>query len=212
MAEQDASITSVYIVDDHELIRRGLRDLIQFEPDLAVTGEAGSVSAAVADMIARPPRVAVVDLMLTDGTGIDVCRRIRAAHPSIACLIITSLDDTTALHAAIMSDAMGFVPKLSAGAELTEAIRAAAGNRNLIDPVQLAEGRGELGETCERSLRLTEEEQQIAGMILAGDSDTVIAGQLHLGPEAVADRVSSIVDKIDLIRARAAIQIPLGAF
>src|SRR5215211_5618824 len=102
--------TSVYIVDDHELIRRGVCDLIRFETDLAVVGDAASVADAVTEIIAKPPDMAVVDIMLTDGTGIDVCRRVHSRHPNVTCLIMTSLDDTTAVRAAIVAGAFGYVP------------------------------------------------------------------------------------------------------
>jgi two-component system, NarL family, response regulator DevR len=195
--------TSVFIVDDHELIRRGLRDLIQFEDDLTVTGEAASVAAALRGMAEDPPQIALVDLLLTDGTGIDVCRWVRSNLPHTACLMITSLDETTALHAAITADAIGFLPKLTTGAALVEAIRHVVAGASLLDPTLLATGYQHLREACAVNSHLTDEDRRLFGWILDGLTDRQIARRLHLTDEAVHDWVRLVVDKIELLKTRA---------
>jgi two-component system, NarL family, response regulator DevR len=202
------SPTRVFIVDDHELIRRGLRDLIQFEDDLAVIGEADSVMAAVRGMTQHPPQVALVDLLLTDGTGIDVCRWVRSNLPHTACLMITSLDDTTALHAAITAGAVGYLPKLTTGAALVEAIRRVVAGESLLDLTLLATGYQHLREACAINSHLTDEDRRLFGLVLDGLTDRQIAQLLHLTDEAVRDRVRLVVDKIELIKTQATVRVP----
>ena len=209
-ATKGAGTTTVYLVDDHELIRRGLRDLIQFEDDLAVIGEAPSVATAVRDMVRNPPDVAVLDLILTDGTGIDVCRRTRSRHPNVAGLIITSLDDTTALQATILSGAVGYLAKLSAGSELVQTIRRARGNPDLLDPTLRASGRADLQTSFDGSVRLNEHDRIIGRMVLDGFSDREIANRLHQTEDEASMMVSEIVDKICLIRTRATMRATLA--
>jgi two-component system response regulator DevR len=203
-----AKPTSVFIVDDHELIRRGLRDLIQFEDDLAVIGEAASVAAAVRGMTEHPPQLALVDLLLTDGTGIDVCRWVRSNLAHTACLMITSLDDTTALHAAITAGAIGYLPKLTTGRALVEAIRRVVAGASLLDPTLLATGYQQLRETCAGNSHLTDEDRRLFSLVLDGLTDRQIAQRLHLADEAVGDRVRLVADKIELIKTRATVRVP----
>jgi len=200
--------TTVFIVDDHELIRRGFRDLIQFEDDLAVTGEAASVAAAIRGMAEHPPQVALVDLLLTDGTGIDVCRWVRSNLAQTACLMITSLDDTTALHAAITAGAIGYLPKLSTGAGLVQAIRHAVAGASLLDPTLLATGYRQLRDSYAVSTHLTDEDRRLFGLVLDGLTDRQIAQRLDLTDEAVRDWVGLVVDKIELFKARATTRVP----
>lgn len=202
--------TTVYLVDDHELIRRGLRDLIQFESDLVVVGEAPSVAMAVRDMAQNPPDVAVLDLILTDGTGIDVCRRVRSRHPSVAGLIITSLDDTTALQATVLSGAVGYLAKLAAGSELVQTIRRTRGNPDLLDPALRAAGRADLQTSFNGSVRLNEHDRMVARLVLDGLSDREIGARLDRSEDEASAMVSGIVDKIALIRTRATLRSTLA--
>ena len=125
----------VFLMDDHELVRRGLVDLLKSEPDIVVVGEAGTAADALARIPGAKPDVALLDGRLPDGSGIDVCREIRSADPSIRCLILTSFDDDEALFAAIMAGAAGYLLKEVGGSNLVAGIRQVAAGQSLIDRV-----------------------------------------------------------------------------
>src|SRR6478735_9549071 len=130
----DVAPIGVFLLDDHEIVRRGLCDLIDGEPDLTVVGEAGSVDEALRRIPACTPRVAVLDVQLGDGTGIEVCRDIRSSHPEIACLMLTSYADDEALFASIMAGASGYVLKQIRGSDLVDAVRRISKGESLLDP------------------------------------------------------------------------------
>ncbi|HEY2557789.1 MAG TPA: response regulator transcription factor, partial [Diaminobutyricibacter sp.] len=130
----DGSIR-VFLVDDHEIVRRGIADLLEAEADLEVVGEAGTAAQARTRIAATKPDVAVLDVRLPDGSGIDVCREVRSTMPDVRCLILTAYDDDDALRAAVIAGASGYVLKDVRGGKLIESVRLAAAGKNLIDPV-----------------------------------------------------------------------------
>src|SRR5207344_882623 len=125
---------TVYLLDDHEIVRLGLRDLLESDGDIEVIGESGSVAHGQAQILALRPQVAVLDGRLPDGSGIDVCREVRSRDPGIAALILTSFDDDEALFAAIMAGAAGYVLKQIRGGDLLDAVRRVAAGQSLLDP------------------------------------------------------------------------------
>src|ERR1700677_1543566 len=125
---------SVFLVDDHEIFRRGIRDLLAHEPDIDVVGEAETASAALARIPALRPDVAVLDVRLPDGDGVSVCREIRSKMPEVACLMLTSFGDDEALFDAIMAGAAGYVLKQIRGTDLVGAVRTVASGQSMLDP------------------------------------------------------------------------------
>jgi two-component system response regulator DevR len=124
----------LFLLDDHEVVRRGLKDLLEQEPDIEVVGESGLAKEAAARIPVVKPHVAVLDARLPDGSGIEVCRDVRSVDPSIAVIILTSYDDDDALFAAIMAGAAGYVLKQVRGTDLVDAVRRVAGGQSLLDP------------------------------------------------------------------------------
>src|SRR5215467_15158763 len=133
-AEATQPQVRVFLLDDHEIVRRGIADLLETEPDITVVGEAGTAAEALRRIPAVQPDVAVLDARLPDGSGIDVCRDIRSAHPEIRCLILTSYDDNDAIFAAVMAGASGYLLKEIRGTSLVDAIRQVADGKSLLDP------------------------------------------------------------------------------
>jgi DNA-binding NarL/FixJ family response regulator len=131
---QDGGQISVFLLDDHEAVRRGVRELLEAEPDITVIGEAGTAESALARIPALRPDVAVLDVQLPDGDGVSVCRDIRSGMPQVACLMLTSFGDDEALSGAIMAGAAGFVLKQIRGTDLVGAVRTVAGGGSLLDP------------------------------------------------------------------------------
>src|SRR3954452_22624967 len=125
-------MTRVFLLDDHEIIRRGLRELLEHEDDIEVCGGAGTAAEALARIPPTRPDVAVLDVRLPDGDGVQVCREIRSAHPEIQCLMLTSFADDEALFQAIMAGSSGYVLKQIKGADVLEAVRAVAAGRSLL--------------------------------------------------------------------------------
>ncbi|HWI05119.1 MAG TPA: response regulator transcription factor, partial [Acidimicrobiales bacterium] len=126
--------TRVFLLDDHEIVRRGLKELLEGEEDLVVVGEAGTAAEALARIPAAAPDVAVLDVRLPDGDGVEVCREIRSAHPGINCLMLSSYADDEALFSAILAGAAGYVLKQVRGTDLIDAIRRVAQGQSLLDP------------------------------------------------------------------------------
>ena len=193
----------VYLLDDHEVVRRGLRELLEAEDDIEVVGESGSAREAVARIPALHPHVAVLDGRLPDGSGIDVCRDVRSIDPSIQALILTSYDDDDALFAAIMAGASGYVLKQIRGNDLVEAVRQVAQGQSLLDPsvTRRVLERVRRGNDQPDELRsLTEQERKILGHIAEGMTNRQIAEFMFLAEKTVKNYVSSILAKLGLER------------
>jgi DNA-binding NarL/FixJ family response regulator len=193
----------VFLLDDHEVVRRGLHDLLESEGDIEVVGESGSVKEAVARIPALRPDVAVLDGRLPDGSGIDVCREVRSIDPSIKALILTSYDDDEALFAAILAGAAGYVLKQIGGNDLVDGVRRVAAGQSLLDPALTARvlERVRKGpEANEELAKLTDQERKILALIAEGLTNRQIGERLFLAEKTVKNYVSSILAKLGLER------------
>jgi two-component system, NarL family, response regulator DevR len=191
----------VFLLDDHEVVRRGLRQLLEDAGDIEVVGESGLAAEATARIPALRPHVAVLDARLPDGSGIDVCRDIRSVDPTINALILTSYDDDEALFAAILAGASGYVLKQVGGSDLVDTIRRVAAGQSLIDPTLTARvlDRVRNGEQSPEELAvLTEREREIIALIAEGLTNRQIGNRLHLAEKTVKNYVSSILAKLGL--------------
>jgi two-component system response regulator DevR len=195
---------SVFLVDDHEIVRRGVRELLESAGDITVLGEAGSVKEALSLVPQELPDVLVLDVRLPDGTGIEVCRQIRSDHPEVRCLMLTAFEEDEALINAVLAGADGFVLKQIQGNELIEAIRAIAGGRTLLDPANLEAARGRLrGESADSAARLqylTPQELRILECLADGLTNRQIAEQMFLAEKTVKNYVSSLLSKMGVSR------------
>ncbi|WP_331769060.1 response regulator transcription factor (plasmid) [Embleya sp. NBC_00888] len=197
------STIRVFLLDDHEIVRRGLCDLLSTEPDIEVVGESGSAQEALRRIPVLRPHVAVLDGRLPDGSGIDVCRTIRSQCPEVNALILTSFDDEEALFSAIMAGAQGYVLKQIRGNDLINAVREIAGGRSLLDPAvtERVLDRVRSGpRTDPRMASLTEQERRILELITEGMTNRQISGQLHLAEKTVKNYVSTVLRKLGLER------------
>lgn len=196
-------VIRVYLLDDHEVVRRGLRDLLEREGDIEVVGESASAEEAARRIPALRPHVAVLDARLPDGSGIDVCRDVRSVDPSIRALILTSYEDDEALFAAIMAGASGYVLKQVRGNDLVEAVRTVAAGQSLLDPAitQRVLDRIRRGPDQPAELAaLTEQERRILELIAEGLTNRQIAGRMFLAEKTVKNYVSSLLSKLGLER------------
>jgi DNA-binding NarL/FixJ family response regulator len=195
--------TRVFLVDDHEVVRRGLRELLDGEDDLSVVGEAATAEEAVAGVLAARPDVAVLDVRLPDGDGVEVCRDLRSALPELKCLMLTSFTDDEALFSAIVAGASGYVLKQVKGADLVSAVRRVAMGGSLLDPALTRQVmdrlRGEKVED-ERLARLTAQERKILELIADGKTNRQIADELFLAEKTVKNYVSNLLSKMGFAR------------
>ncbi|MEV6132178.1 response regulator transcription factor [Streptomyces violaceusniger] len=195
----------IFLVDDHEVVRRGVRDLLASEPDMEVVGEAGTAADALARIPAARPDVAVLDIRLPDRSGVEVCREIRARHENIRCMMLTSFADDEALFDAIIAGASGYVLKDIRGEELLSAVRDVAAGRSLLDPVATARVLERLrGQTAakpdDRLAALTEQERRILLLIGEGLTNRAIGERLHLAEKTIKNYVSSLLAKLGMER------------
>ena len=199
----------VYLLDDHEVVRRGIRELLESEPDIVVVGESGSAQEAARRIPAARPHVAILDGRLPDGSGVDVCREVRSRHPEIAALILTSYDDDQALFSAIMAGAAGYVLKQVRGNDLVETVRRVAAGQSMLDPAVTAQVLERLRrgpETDPATASLTDQEQRILALIGEGKTNRQIAAEMYLAEKTVKNYTSSIYAKLGLeSRTQAAI-------
>nr|MDT0656654.1 response regulator transcription factor [Micromonospora sp. DSM 115978] len=193
----------VFLLDDHEVVRRGLADLLQAGGDIEVVGESGSAQEAARRIPALRPDVAILDARLPDGNGIDVCRDVRAVDSSIKGLILTSYEDDEALFAAIMAGAAGYVLKQIRGTDLVDAVHRVAAGQSLLDPAvtQRVLERIRSGVEQPRELQsLTEQERRILEYVAEGLTNREIAGKMFLAEKTVKNYVSSVLAKLGLER------------
>jgi two-component system response regulator DevR len=193
----------VYLLDDHEVVRRGLRELLESAGDIEVVGESGLAQEATSRIPALHPDVAVLDGRLPDGSGIDVCRDVRSVDPSIKALILTSYDDDEALFAAIMAGASGYILKQINGTDLVDGVRRVAAGQSLIDPSLTAKVLDRLRsgpEVTSELASLTEQERRILALIADGLTNRQIGEAMFLAEKTVKNYVSSILAKLGLER------------
>jgi DNA-binding NarL/FixJ family response regulator len=193
----------VFLLDDHELVRRGLADLLGVEADLEVVGEASSVAEAMARIPATQPDVAVLDVRLPDGSGVEVCRDIRSQLPDVKCLMLTSFSDDEALFDAIMAGASGYVLKEIRGNDLVDAIRQVAAGKSLLDPSltqKVLERLRRGNEEDERLAGLSDQERRILELIGEGLTNRQIGEEMHLAEKTVKNYVSSLLAKLGMER------------
>lgn len=191
----------VMLVDDHEIVRRGLADLLGAQPDIEVVAEAATCREAVARVAAALPDVAVLDVRLPDGSGIDVCRRIRQEHPSVRCLILTAYDDDDAALAAVIADASGYLLKSVRGTDLGAAVRAVAGGRRLLNPQTSRRAADQLRAAPAEDPRfgsLGLRERQILALIADGLTNRQIGERLSLAEKTVKNYVSALLSKLGM--------------
>jgi DNA-binding NarL/FixJ family response regulator len=200
MADQ----TRVLIVDDHEVVREGLRALLRRRSQLAVVGEAGSVADAVAEAAKSQPDVVIMDVRLPDGSGVEACREIRAQRPETRVIMLTSYADDDAVIASIMAGASGYLLKQTQGQMLVEAIERATRGESLLDPAvtqRVLERVRNAGAKKDDDLALlSEQEQKILDLIAEGKTNKEIAAEVFLSDKTVKNYVSSILSKLNLRR------------
>ena len=193
----------VFLLDDHEVVRRGLIDLLQAAGDIEVVGESGSAQEAVRRIPAMRPDVAILDARLPDGNGIDVCRDVRAVDATIKGLILTSYEDDEALFAAIMAGASGYVLKQIRGTDLVDAVRRVAAGQSLLDPAVTQRVLERIRHGVEQPPELaglTDQERRILEFIAEGLTNRDIAGRMFLAEKTVKNYVSSLLSKLGLER------------
>ncbi len=193
----------VFLMDDHDVVRRGVRDLLQAEPDITVVGEAGTAAEALARVPALVPDVAVLDVRLPDGDGVSVCRDIRSALPEVACLMLTSFGDDEALFDAIMAGAAGYVLKQIRGTDLIGAVRTVAAGQSLLDPGAAGEVMARIRGKSDRSdplAGLTPQERKILALIGDGLTNRQIGEQMFLAEKTVKNYVSALFAKLGMER------------
>ncbi|MEV4194577.1 response regulator transcription factor [Streptomyces toxytricini] len=195
----------VFLLDDHEVVRRGVHELLSGEGDIEIVGEAGSAADALVRIPATRPDVAVLDVRLPDGSGVEVCREVRSQDEHVKCLMLTSFADDEALFDAIMAGASGYVLKAIRGSELLGAVRDVAAGRSLLDPVatarvleRLRDGGGGRGD--DRLANLTEQERRILDLIGEGLTNRAIGERLHLAEKTIKNYVSGLLSKLGMER------------
>lgn len=193
----------VFLVDDHELVRRGLRDILEEHSEITIVGEAGTAGEAVAAIDEAAPDVVVLDVRLPDGSGVDVCREVRSRRPETRALMLTSFDDDAALFAAILAGASGYLLKQIRGEELATAVLRVADGQSLLDPAVTARvlERVRAGATSPTGLeQLSGQERRILALVAEGMTNRQIAERLFLSEKTVKNYVSSLLAKLGLSR------------
>ena len=191
----------VFVLDDHEVVRRGLRGLLEAEADLEVVGEAGTAEEALRRIPATQPHVALLDVRLPDGDGVEVCRTVRSRHPEVHCLVLTSFGDDEVLFDAIQAGAAGYLLKQIRGTDIVEAVRRVARGESLLDPAVTSQVLARLRRPEEDPLdALSDQERRILGLIAEGLTNRQIAAQTHLAEKTVKNYVSRLLAKLGMER------------
>jgi DNA-binding NarL/FixJ family response regulator len=193
----------VFLLDDHEVVRRGVRELLEAQEDFEVVGEAATAEEGLSRIPPTQPDVAIVDMRLPDGNGVEVCRDVRSRDSRIQCLILTSFADDEALFDAIMAGAAGYLLKQIKGTDLVDAIRRVASGQSLLDPeitARVLERLRKGPEEDERLARLTEQERKILDLIAEGLTNRQIAERIFLAEKTVKNYVSNLLAKLGMER------------
>jgi two-component system, NarL family, response regulator DevR len=194
---------TVFLLDDHELVRRGVRELLESEEDIKVVGEASTEAEAVGRVHALDPDVAILDVRLEEGNGVVACREIRSIHPRTACLMLTSFSDDEALFQAIMAGAAGYVLKQIRSGDLVDAVRRVAAGQNLLDPAVTARVLERLRrgpDEDELIARLTPQEHEVLDLLADGLTNRQIGARLYLAEKTVKNYVTSVLAKMGMAR------------
>ena len=200
---RDGRPIGVFLLDDHEIVRRGVRELLEAEPDIVVVGEAGTAASALARIPALRPDVAVLDVRLPDGDGVSVCRDIRSSMPEVACLMLTSFGDDEALFDAIMAGAAGYVLKQIRGTDLVGAVRAVASGQSLLDPEAASRVMRRMRDQASRAdplSGLTGQERRILELIGEGLTNRQIGAKMFLAEKTIKNYVSVLFAKLGMER------------
>jgi DNA-binding NarL/FixJ family response regulator len=200
---QSQDTIRVFLMDDHEVVRRGIASLLSEEADIEIVGEAGSAEQALARIPAARPHVAVLDVRVPDGDGVSVCREVRARMPEVACLMLTSFSDEEALFDAVMAGAAGYVLKQIHGSDLVGAIRTVASGQSLLDPRSTAQMLQRLRERDARKdplSTLSDQERQILELIGEGLTNRQIGERMFLAEKTVKNYVSNLFTKLNMSR------------
>lgn len=211
MPEQTRSrqedLVKVFLLDDHEVVRRGLHDLLDGEPGITVVGDAGSAEQALIRGPALRPDVAVLDVRLPDGDGVTVCRELRSRIPGLACLMLTSFDDDDALLDAVLAGAAGYVLKQIKGSDLVSAVRTVAAGQSMLDPATTARllgslrGRDVAPPAHDGALEgLSDREREILDLIGEGLTNRQIGSRLYLSEKTVKNNISRLLAKLGVER------------
>jgi two-component system, NarL family, response regulator DevR len=193
----------VFLLDDHEVVRRGLRELLEADGQLEVVGEASTAEQALSRIPPTRPDVAVLDVRLPDGDGIEVCREVRSRHPQVQCVMLTSFTDDEALFQAMLAGAVGYIPKQLKGADIVDAVRRVGEGQTLLDPAVAARARDRLRDQRkedERLARLSTQERTILELIADGLTNRQIADKLNLAEKTVKNYVSNLLAKMGMER------------
>ncbi len=196
------NLIRVFLLDDHEVVRRGVRELLEAEPDIEVVGEAGTAGEALARVAGSQPDVAVLDVRLPDGDGVTVCRELRSRYPQLACLMLTSFADDEALFDAILAGAAGYVLKQIRGVDLVGAVRTVAAGGSLLDPRATAAVMQRLRtpKALDPLATLTDQERRILELIGEGLTNREIGQRMFLAEKTVKNYVSNLLAKLGLQR------------
>jgi DNA-binding NarL/FixJ family response regulator len=201
-ADAPGNRVTIFLLDDHEVVRRGVRQLLDSEPDMEVVGEAGTCAEAMAKVPELKPQVAVLDVRLPDGDGVTVCRELRSLMPELICVMLTSFDEDAAMLEAIMAGASGYVLKQVHGDDLIDAVRTVAAGQSLLDPGTIQSllqrvGQQPEGEAAEKpESQLGWREREILQLIGEGRTNRQIGNQLSLTEKTVKDHVSGMLEKL----------------
>jgi DNA-binding NarL/FixJ family response regulator len=193
----------VFLLDDHEVVRRGVAELLSAEDDIEVVGEASTAEEAVGRILAISPDVCVLDVRLPDGSGVEVCRAVREKRPTLACLMLTSFSDDEALLEAVLAGASGYLLKQVRGNDLVDAVRRVAQGQSLLDPAvtdtvlrRLRDGSAD----DERLRGLTEQERKVLSLLAEGRTNRQIADELYLAEKTIKNYVSNVLAKLGMSR------------
>jgi DNA-binding NarL/FixJ family response regulator len=199
----DSEAIRVFLLDDHEVVRRGVKELLEAEQDIVVVGEASTAQQALDRVPAVRPQVAVLDVRLPDGDGVTVCRELRSRMPELACLMLTSFADDEALYDAILAGAAGYVLKQIHGSDLIGAVRTVAAGGSLLDPGLIAQVMSRLRDQAERKdplAGLTDQERRILDLIGEGLTNRQIGERMFLAEKTIKNYVSALLAKLGLER------------
>jgi DNA-binding NarL/FixJ family response regulator len=203
VTESGTGTVRVFLLDDHEVVRRGVADLLEAEPDITVVGEASTAAEALARVPAVRPDVAVLDVRLPDGDGVTVCRELRSQLPDMRCLMLTSFADDDALFDAIMAGASGYVLKQIRGADLVGAVRTVASGQSLLDPRTTAQVLERIRTAAEKKspvATLSEQERTVLALIGEGLTNREIGERMFLAEKTIKNYVSHLLAKLGMQR------------